>query len=185
MNDEMKTRVETAMKNLKRNRMDAYYCDTKEQAQELVKTLIKKGDVISCGGSVTLKQTGIYDIISSSDYNFLDRSACKTHDEVEEIYRETFEETGLTLGKLHFYGIIHFRSDTWEDEEMYLYTSEEFSGELDENCAEGTLAWVPEDQVMSLPMWEGDRLFLPELLEGAAAIEMTVVYEGDRLKAWY
>ena len=90
MNDEMKTRVETAMKNLKRNRMDAYYCDTKEQAQELVKTLIKKGDVISCGGSVTLKQTGIYDIISSSDYNFLDRSACKTHDEVEEIYRETF-----------------------------------------------------------------------------------------------
>ena len=68
---------------------------------------------------------------------------------------------------------------------MYLYTSEEFSGELDENCAEGTLAWIPEDQVMSLPMWEGDRLFLPELLEGAAAIEMTVVYEGDRLKAWY
>ncbi len=101
------------------------------------------------------------------------------------VRRETLEETGLTLGKVCCRGVVHFRSDTWEDEEMYLYTSEEFSGELDENCAEGTLAWVPEDQVMSLPMWEGDRLFLPELLEGAAAIEMTVVYEGDRLKAWY
>ncbi|MBQ5415469.1 MAG: 8-oxo-dGTP diphosphatase [Firmicutes bacterium] len=101
------------------------------------------------------------------------------------VRRETLEETGLTLGKVCCRGVVHFRSDTWEDEEMYLYTSEEFSGELDENCAEGTLAWIPEDQVMSLPMWEGDRLFLPELLEGAAAIEMTVVYEGDRLKAWY
>ena len=104
-----------------------------------------------------------------------------TRDEVAA----TLEETGLTLGKVCCRGVVHFRSDTWEDEEMYLYTSEEFSGELDENCAEGTLAWIPEDQVMSLPMWEGDRLFLPELLEGAAAIEMTVVYEGDRLKAWY
>ena len=101
------------------------------------------------------------------------------------VRRETLEETGLTLGKVCCRGVVHFRSDTWEDEEMYLYTSEEFSGELDENCAEGTLAWISEDQVMSLPMWEGDRLFLPELLEGAAAIEMTVVYEGDRLKAWY
>ncbi len=101
------------------------------------------------------------------------------------VRRETLEETGLTLGKVCCRGVVHFRSDTWEDEEMYLYTSEEFSGELDENCAEGTLAWIPEDQVMSLPMWEGDRLFLPELLEGAAAIEMTVVYEGDRLKDWY
>ncbi|MBQ1891134.1 MAG: 8-oxo-dGTP diphosphatase [Firmicutes bacterium] len=101
------------------------------------------------------------------------------------VRRETLEETGLILGKVCCRGVVHFRSDTWEDEEMYLYTSEEFSGELDENCAEGTLAWIPEDQVMSLPMWEGDRLFLPELLEGAAAIEMTVVYEGDRLKAWY
>lgn len=101
------------------------------------------------------------------------------------VRRETLEETGLTLGRVCCRGVVHFRSDTWEDEEMYLYTSEEFSGELDENCAEGTLAWIPEDQVMSLPMWEGDRLFLPELLEGAAAIEMTVVYEGDRLKAWY
>ncbi|MBQ2043124.1 MAG: 8-oxo-dGTP diphosphatase [Firmicutes bacterium] len=111
---------------------------------------------------------------------------CEPGETPEQCVRsETLEETGLTLGKVCCRGVVHFRSDTWEDEEMYLYTSEEFSGELDENCAEGTLAWIPEDQVMSLPMWEGDRLFLPELLEGAAAIEMTVVYEGDRLKAWY
>ncbi len=90
MTNEMKNSVETALKNLKHNKMEAYYVDTKEDAQKLVRTLISKGDTLSCGGSVTLKQTGIYDIISSSDYNFLDRSACETPEQVEEVYRKTF-----------------------------------------------------------------------------------------------
>ncbi len=90
MTEEMKIRVETTLKNLKRNKMEAYYVDTKEDAQKLVRTLISKGDTLSCGGSVTLKQTGIYDIISSDDYNFLDRSACETPEQVEEVYRKTF-----------------------------------------------------------------------------------------------
>ena len=84
-------RVEKTIENLKRNRMDAYYCDTKAEACELVKTLINKGDVISSGGSVTLKQTGVYDIITSTDYNYLDRSAPGlTREQVEEVYRKTF-----------------------------------------------------------------------------------------------
>lgn len=100
------------------------------------------------------------------------------------VRRETFEETGLTLGKLHFYGIIHFRSDTWEDEEMYLYGSDDFTGTLAEDCLEGTLAWVPKESVMDLPLWEGDRLFLKKMLAGEPSIEMTLRYEGDRLASW-
>ena len=101
------------------------------------------------------------------------------------VRREAFEETGLTLGKLHFYGIIHFRSDTWEDEEMYLYSSEDFSGEPAEVCSEGTLAWIPKDNVMELPLWEGDRLFLKKMLDGEPSIEMTLVYRGDKLIEWF
>lgn len=91
MTEEMKNKVEKVLKNLKKNKMDAYYCDTKEDACALVKTLIHKGDVISSGGSVTLKQTGVYDIITSADYNYLDRSRPGiTREEVEEVYRKTF-----------------------------------------------------------------------------------------------
>ena len=91
MTDELKARIEKTMQNLRRNRMEAYYCENSAEARELVKTLINKGDVISNGGSVTLKQTGIYDIISSSDYNYLDRSREGiTREEVEEVYRKTF-----------------------------------------------------------------------------------------------
>ena len=101
------------------------------------------------------------------------------------VRRETFEETGLTLEKLHFYGIIHFRSDTWEDEEMYLYSSDAFTGEPAEACSEGTLAWIPKEKVMDLPLWEGDRLFLKKMLEGELSIEMTLVYQGDKLTEWF
>ena len=90
MTEEMKTRIEKTMTNLKRNNMQPFYCETKEEACELVKTLIKSGDTVSCGGSVTLKQTGVYDLMSSGEYNFLDRSACKTPEETEELYRKVF-----------------------------------------------------------------------------------------------
>ena len=91
MTEELKARIEKTISNLKRNRMEAYYCENSAEAQELVKTLISKGNVISSGGSVTLKRTGIYDIITSSDYNYLDRSREGiTREEIEEVYRTTF-----------------------------------------------------------------------------------------------
>ena len=90
MDEAIKARVEATLKNLKRNRMEAYYVDTKEQACDLVKTLVQPGATVSCGGSVTLKQTGVYDIIASGDYDFLDRSACKTAEETDALYRQVF-----------------------------------------------------------------------------------------------
>jgi len=102
----------------------------------------------------------------------------------ECVRREVTEETGLVLGALHFYGIIHFRSDTWEDEEMYLYGSSDFTGELAEDCMEGTLAWVPRDKVLQLPTWEGDRIFLERMLAGEKCIELTLNYKGDDLQSW-
>lgn len=91
MTEELKSRIEKTMQNLKRNKMEPYFVETSAQACELVKKLIKNGDTISCGGSVTLKQTGVYDVITSDDYNFLDRSAPGlTREQIEDIYRQTF-----------------------------------------------------------------------------------------------
>ena len=41
MTDEMRARVEKVMKNLERNKMKPYFCENREEAQALVKTLIK------------------------------------------------------------------------------------------------------------------------------------------------
>ena len=97
--------------------------------------------------------------------------------------REVREETGFTPSSYHFCGVIHFLSDTWEDEDMYLYRAEIDGPAANKTpaCEEGELHWIPEDQLLDLPMWEGDRLFLKPLLEGADAITMTLRYEGDTL----
>lgn len=98
----------------------------------------------------------------------------------ECLLREVKEETGLTLTKYHFYGVINFISDVWENEEMYLYKGEEFTGDLTE-CNEGTLEWIDKKDVLSLPAWAGDRYFLTEMLNGADTINMTLRYEGEKL----
>ena len=94
--------------------------------------------------------------------------------------REVSEETGLTLGSLRLRGIVTFISSEWEDELMFVYTSDDFSGTLIE-CNEGDLAFIPVDRILSLPLWEGDRIFLRELMEDAPFFTLKLKYQGDTL----
>lgn len=82
--------VNKTLESLRKNNMEAYFCENSEKARELVKSLMKKGDTVSHGGSVTLTQTGITEILKNGDYNYLDRSAAGSREEIEEIYRKTF-----------------------------------------------------------------------------------------------
>ena len=100
----------------------------------------------------------------------------------ECMLREVREETGLILKDYDFLGVISFISDIWEDEYMFLYHGTSFTGTLKQECPEGDLAWVPRDQILSLPLWEGDRVFLKQMLAGRKTIRMKLTYEGDRLK---
>lgn len=83
--------IQKTIENLQSNNMEAYYCADETEVIETVKSLIKKGDTISSGGSVTLKETGVLDLIKSSDYNYLDRSAPGiTPEEREKVYRQVY-----------------------------------------------------------------------------------------------
>lgn len=78
-------RVEETIKNLKKNNMAAYYCETKEEVVPLIKTLVEPGATVSNGGSVTLSETGVIDLLSSGDYNYIDRSKAKP-EEIRDVY---------------------------------------------------------------------------------------------------
>ena len=83
--------INKIIENLKNNNMDAYYVTNKAEALALTEKLLKKGDTISCGGSVTLSEVGIDKLMRNGDYNFLDRSKPGlTADQIDEIYAKTF-----------------------------------------------------------------------------------------------
>ncbi len=99
----------------------------------------------------------------------------------ECLVREVREETGLTLTAFRFRGVVTFLSDEWEGEYMYLFTADRWTGEMVRDCDEGVLEWVPKDKVRSLPIWEGDNIFLRLLEEDRPAFLLTMEYRGDTL----
>lgn len=98
----------------------------------------------------------------------------------ECLLREVYEETGLTLLSYKLRGIITFVSDEWGTEYMHLFTSDEFTGELHQ-CDEGTLKWIEKDEVLSLNIWEGDKIFLKRILTENDFFLLKLVYKGDKL----
>ena len=95
--------------------------------------------------------------------------------------REIFEETGLTANTLLYRGIVTFVSDLFGTEYMHLFTCNDFSGNLNEDCDEGELLWVPKNDVPTLPIWEGDKIFFELLNTEEKFFSLKLVYEGDTL----
>ena len=96
------------------------------------------------------------------------------------LLREALEETGLTLTGYRCRGVVTFVSDRWATEYMHLFTADSFTGTL-KDCDEGVLEWIPKDQLLKIPHWEGDEIFLDLIWQDAPFFSLKVCYEGDRL----
>ena len=75
-----------------------------------------------------------------------------------------------------------FVSDQAPTEYMHLFTAAAWTGTA-HPCDEGVLEWIRKDRLLSLPMWEGDRIFLELLDRDAPFFSLKLRYEGDRLAA--
>ena len=99
----------------------------------------------------------------------------------ECLLREAREETGLKLTSWRCRGIVTFLTNgDWEGEYMYLFTADGFEGQLKE-CDEGDLQWVSREFLGSLPMWEGDKIFLELLWQDAPFFLLKLRYENEKL----
>ena len=96
------------------------------------------------------------------------------------LLREVYEETGLTLTSYRYRGVVTFVSDRWETEYMHLFTADGFTGTIKE-CDEGTLEWVDNAIVPTLPTWAGDRIFLQLIAADAPFFSLKLCYEGEDL----
>ena len=68
----------------KRN-MEGFYCETKEDALEKAIEMIPKKSTISYGGSETLNEIGLREVLNNGDYNFLDPNSVEGGAEKEKI----------------------------------------------------------------------------------------------------
>ena len=102
----------------------------------------------------------------------------------ECIRREAMEEAGLALRSLRLRGVITFILPDWGNEMTFLYTAETDKKDLPE-CAEGVLQWVPISKVPDLPLWEGDRIFLPLLETGNDCFSLKLIYEAGGILTGY
>ena len=94
--------------------------------------------------------------------------------------REVLEETGLTVTRWQYRGLVTFVSDVWETEYMHLFTCTGWTGQQKE-CDEGELAWIGKRVLYDLTLWEGDRIFLKLLEEDAPFFSLKLSYRGETL----
>ena len=102
--------------------------------------------------------------------------------------REIWEESGLRARDPQLKGFITFPDFTGDDDwYTFLFVIEDFEGALIES-PEGDLAWIDDEKVLELPLWAGDRIFIPWLDE-AGFFSAQFEYRGERLERhevrWY
>lgn len=98
----------------------------------------------------------------------------------ECVVREVKEETGLMLNSYKLRCVVTYISTNWETEYMYVFTSDDFKGELTE-CNEGDLQWVDKQKITELNIWEGDKIFIKKMQEADGFFTAKFEYDGDKL----
>lgn len=97
--------------------------------------------------------------------------------------REVREESGLVVEEAHLKGFITFPEfDGRDDWYTFVYVVPRFSGTLAPS-PEGALEWVRDEDVAGLPLWPGDRVFLP-WLDGEGWFSATFRYEGGVYRSY-
>ncbi len=96
-------------------------------------------------------------------YNGLGGKLEVGEDAVACMKRELLEESGLVATTLTLRGTIAWPGFGSDGSDWFglVFIIDGFDGEPPERNEDGPLRWVPIRDINTLPMWEGDRHFLP------------------------
>jgi 8-oxo-dGTP diphosphatase len=95
------------------------------------------------------------------------------------VIREVREEAGLEIRHPRYHGLLLFADFKGDDWYVWVFSAEEFSGELAES-SEGRLEWIPDEDITSLRLWPSDLVFLP-WLENGKIFSARFQYHGEEM----
>jgi 8-oxo-dGTP diphosphatase len=101
--------------------------------------------------------------------------------------REIREEAGIECEELTLRGTISWPGFGKHGEDWFgfVFVISRWSGTLLRENPEGTLVWVPREQVLELNLWEGDRLFYPLIFDPQiSSFHGVMPYENGKPKSW-
>jgi 8-oxo-dGTP diphosphatase len=120
-------------------------------------------------------------------YNGLGGKLEPGEDVVSGMMREVREESGLECLSLRLRGTISWPGFGKQGESWFgfIFVIERWSGVPGEGNAEGTLEWVEVNKVLELPLWEGDRHFLPLVFgDDARQFHGVMPYRDGKPVSW-
>lgn len=120
-------------------------------------------------------------------YNGLGGHMEPDEDIVTCIRREIREEAGIECEKILLRGTVNWTGfgPSGEDWLGFIFRIDEFSGTPLEHNEEGTLHWIELERLPELPMWEGDKHFLPLVFDDdPRAFHGYMPYKNDKPQSW-
>lgn len=81
-----KLAAETLKKSFQKRNMETFYCDTKEEAKDLILSLIPEGSSVTWGGSESMVESGVREAVCQGNYEVIDRKSAKTPEEARALF---------------------------------------------------------------------------------------------------
>ena len=120
-------------------------------------------------------------------YNGLGGKLERDEDAVAGMRREIAEEAGIECTSLRLRGTISWPGFGKHGEDWFgfVFLIEAFTGTPPAANHEGTLEWQPIDRILELPLWDGDRHFLPLVFDGdPRPFHGVMPYRDGRMLSW-
>lgn len=120
-------------------------------------------------------------------YNGLGGKLERDEDIATGMRRELREEAGIEVTAMQLRGTLSWPGfgRAGEDWLGFIFLITGHTGEPPAANAEGQLEWVALEQLAQLPMWEGDRLFLPMVFDSdPRPFHGLMPYHQGKLQSW-
>jgi 8-oxo-dGTP diphosphatase len=127
------------------------------------------------------------DDIHLNKYNGLGGKMHADEDIMSCLKREIREEAGIECEEISLRGTINWTDFGPHNEDWlgFVFRIDRFSGTPYKENPEGTLSWEPLANLHELPMWEGDKFFLPLVFdEDTRIFHGHMPYKNGRPVSW-